>query len=149
MKYNTIPAGYRLTVTSWENDGDNYNTKTLDGLTLDKVSYLVDLCKILDYASNTKGNFGNLYEPSDIDTLGFFGEVKTIIHNHPSVLADFLTLVEGMEPIEDEAYYDYASEDLYELSLVGGEFFTRVCESFVVEYVPREIIMEDVTDKFK
>lgn len=27
-----IKAGYRLTVTSWENDADNYRTVSVDGL---------------------------------------------------------------------------------------------------------------------
>ena len=29
---NTIPKGYQLHVTSWENDGDNYKTEVLSGL---------------------------------------------------------------------------------------------------------------------
>lgn len=27
-----IKAGYQVQVTSWENDGDNYNTISIDGL---------------------------------------------------------------------------------------------------------------------
>lgn len=147
MKYNTIPAGYRLTVTSWENDGDNYNTKTLDGLTLEKVSYLVDLCKILGSSNAQIGNFGNLYDPSETEVLKLSKRIKAIIEKYPTIKADFFS----MHTAEDgeESYPDYAAEELYELALVGGEFFTRVCESFVVEYVPQEIVIEDITDKFK
>lgn len=43
----TIKLGWMLQVTSWENDGDCYNTKTLDGLTEDEVRAKVALCKVL------------------------------------------------------------------------------------------------------
>lgn len=43
----TIKLGWMLQVTSWENDGDSYNTKTLDGLTEDEVSAKVAMCKVL------------------------------------------------------------------------------------------------------
>lgn len=43
----TIKLGWMLQVTSWENNGDFYNTKTLDGLTEDEVRAKVALCKVL------------------------------------------------------------------------------------------------------
>jgi hypothetical protein len=37
----TIQAGYLLQVTSWENDADFYNTKSLDGLTKSQVQWRI------------------------------------------------------------------------------------------------------------
>jgi hypothetical protein len=39
----TIPAGYQVSVTSWENDGDNYRTETIPGLSKEGAQFLVDL----------------------------------------------------------------------------------------------------------
>ena len=42
-----IPAGYRVEVTSWENDGDNYNTKSISGIKSESaVKFIVEICKL-------------------------------------------------------------------------------------------------------
>lgn len=42
---SNIPAGYQLHVESWENDGDNYKTQIMNGLTLADVNFLLDVGK--------------------------------------------------------------------------------------------------------
>ncbi len=67
-KFTEIKAGYRLTVTSWENDGDNYNTKSQDGLTKEESVFLVELITLFKSRHNRHGlsrTFGNMYDPSD------------------------------------------------------------------------------------
>ena len=54
---NDIPVGYQLHVTSWENDGDNFDTKILSGLTAEDVAVYVDLLSLLVSAS--AGGFAN------------------------------------------------------------------------------------------
>ena len=58
-----ISAGYRLIVTSWENDADNYKTKSMDGLSEEATYFLGALIKLF-YSKNNppKGKvcFGNM-----------------------------------------------------------------------------------------
>ena len=45
IKSTTIPAGYRLTVKSWENDGDANEAKIIEGIQHDDdvMSYVASL----------------------------------------------------------------------------------------------------------
>jgi hypothetical protein len=131
----TIPKGYRITVVSWENDADNYNTKVESGLTKEEVAFKIDLCKALKH----DGGVGNMYQPSDSE-LEFARQIlKAVLVKHSE--AD-----EG-DPTDEAA--DTAFDYLYDLGLSGGEFFTRVCESYKVEFVPTDIYIEDVTKEFE
>jgi hypothetical protein len=63
-----IPVGYHLIVTSWENDADNYNTKVVEGLSLEATKLLVDVIQLFYSKNNPQKDqvcHGNLYEPSD------------------------------------------------------------------------------------
>lgn len=148
----TIPAGYRLTITSWENDADNYKTVIIEGLTNERASYLADLCKLLsdDNPRNNQSSEGykgrdkrynNMYEPGrkEIDML--MEELDKIVLKHGQHLS------EDVVPGHDAAEYGY--EELYELGLSGGDFFTRCCSEWKIEHIPNDVIMLDVTDNFK
>jgi hypothetical protein len=137
-----IPAGYRLTVTSWENDADNYNTVVLEGLTLEQVTFNVELCKLFENSTDWENLLCNLYEPDDEDVARVHAALIPLMKKfHPEEVAR----CEG----DDEMLGDIAMDYLGDLSLTYGEWFTRVCESWKVEYIPNEIILEDVTEKFK
>ena len=127
----TIQAGYRLTVVSWENDGDNYNTKTIDGLSIERVRLLVDLCR-LHASRNISRGFGNMYDANDDERLAYHTAIQDVLDKHP-VSMDI----------------DEAESILYDLALQGGEFYTRVLDKFKVEYIPHQINLLDVTDQFK
>lgn len=134
-KKTTIPAGYRLTVVSWENDADNYNTKVLMGLDASDVRFYVDLCKTL--SRNSKKNFANMYDPGRVEKEKFFEHLKTIIETH------------NRTDYQDAQYWqDHIMELLYDLGLSGGDFFTRVCDKFQVEYIEQPIVLDDVTKDF-
>jgi hypothetical protein len=152
-KETIIPAGYRLTVVSWENDGDNYNTKVLEGLSRDRVEYFVDLCKMTTRCGygNYKGmwpeipDFGNMYEPNDEELQKFSKFVFGVLYNH----LPWKETGDDAPLTEEDAQY-YVSEDLYDLGLSGSEgFFTRVCDEFKVEFIKEPILLNDVTEEFK
>ena len=131
-----IKAGYRITVTSLENDGDAYNTISKDGYTLENARFLVDLISIL------KGECGNLYEPRVREITNFNSEVQKVIGQHPSVAADY-------DICNDyENYGESACEVLEEFTGYSDGYFTRQVESIVVEYIPVAIIIQDVTEQF-
>ena len=134
---STIKAGYRITVTSWENDADNYNTETCDGLSEDTARFHIDLLKLIA-GSNCNDNtvFGNMYEPGD-EELEVFEEAATkVLEKHDQFDSKYDALDIATDIIGN--YTGYSSDG----------FYTRVAESIVVEYVPQEIIIEDVSSKF-
>lgn len=52
-----IPAGYTLTITSWENDADNRADKTLHGLSEADVRFYLNLLN--RFRSHRSGGLGN------------------------------------------------------------------------------------------
>lgn len=133
---STIKPGYRITVTSWENDADNYNTKTLDGLTEHEAGYHVDLLKLIAGSHcNDKTVFGNMYEPRDSEVEAFEKAVTEVLEKHKKLEA-------GYDPL------DIAIDMLYVYTGGSEGYLTRVVESIVVEFVPHEIIIEDVSKQF-
>ena len=133
---STIKAGYRITVTSWENDADNYKTETVDGLDESTVKYHVDLLKLIEGSHcNDKTVFGNLYEPRDSEVEAFEKAATEVLQKHGK-------LEDRYEPL------DIAVDIISEYTGYSDGYMTRVAESIVVEYVPQEIIIEDVSTKF-
>lgn len=51
-----IPAGIAMSVTTWENDGDEYQTNTLYNLTREEVQYWVNLLKWFTSNEQDLGN---------------------------------------------------------------------------------------------
>lgn len=51
-----VPAGFSISVTSWENDGDDYRTETIHGLTKNEVN---DWIKVLSLFSHAVDDLGN------------------------------------------------------------------------------------------
>lgn len=115
--------GYALQVTSWENDGDNYNTITMDGLSKEDVPIIITFCTLFYSKSNNNGGLGNssYSEQYLIDTaVGNF----------------------------EKEYPELANQELqYDLGLGGNEYYAaRVFDSVKVLYIPVDI--EDVTKDF-
>jgi hypothetical protein len=137
----TIPAGYRISITSWENDGDNYKTEVLEGLTKERVKLYTDICKALYRNYGKMPRIANLYEPTESELEAFNKVMLKVRKANESEFDKDTTDEETMQ----ETMYDIASD----LGLVGSEFFSRVCESFKVEYINTPIVLHDVTDEFK
>lgn len=134
-----IPAGYRVTVTTWENDGDNHNTAVVEGVSQEAAKFIVELCKI-HYSENAQwgiSGYGNMYDPSEEKIDEYHKALQQLIDTHANGLpTPWCDSVDGVQ--------EYA----YDLHLTGGEFFTRVCDDIKVEYVPAEIQLDDVTAEF-
>lgn len=144
----TIKAGYRLTVTSWENDGDHYNTKVSEGWTKDEVAFLVPFIK------TTCDLLGNEYEPEDSVIEKATSKILKVVDDHPSVHESDKLKCYFTPATEDEKSSEYYSplEGVSELiyDFVGSSecSWTRVCESIKVEYIPQDIMIRDVTAQF-
>lgn len=139
-KTNIIKAGYRLTVSSWENDADHARTLQKDGLNLDETKFIVDIISL--YRS---GNLGNMYQPQDKEYQKEITALRKVIAKHPNA-HKFLSLeIEQLE--DDENIRVCVHENILYDFMGSGDFYSRVYESHQVEYIPVEIQIEDVTSK--
>lgn len=140
MNVTTIKKGYRLTVTSWENDGDSYSTKVIEGLTLPQVKLMVEIAQLHRSKNGYPKGFGNMYEPSDKERKEYIEAMRTLLKKHPPEAH----LDDVSEYIDTEDFADCAHEfvgDMFGYS----EFYTRVYDKHTVEWIPEDILIEDVT----
>lgn len=131
-----IPAGYRLTVDTWENDADNHYTQVLEGLSLELTKLYVDLCKLF----NGDSEVANLYDPSPEEKQVVYEELTKIAYAHPGSVdtsSEDATII-GREMMDKCG----------DIGLIASEFFTRVVDDFKVEYLPEDVIFADVTAQF-
>jgi hypothetical protein len=154
MTQTIIPAGYRVTIESWENDADNYKTKVVEGLNESSVKFIIDFVKLFYSKNNYHGpkGFGNIYDPSEKECKAFEEAYNNVVNSHiekdtEEKIRQYFwdDEVDGFYEDHCEGVMDFA----YDLGLRGGDFYTRVLDSYKVEYVPVEIILQDVTEEFK
>jgi len=150
-KYTIIPAGYRLTVTSWENDADNYRTMFKEGLSLEQVKLDLELCQLLlsEYGPTGYG-FGNLLDDDSIHDYQV--EILKVLNKHKDILPNDVDLDEEMDeddPYSSTSWFDYVQELNSEYFGNSEGYITRVFESCKVEYISDDIKLEDVTDQFE
>lgn len=149
MTTTTIPAGYRITTTTWENDADNYNTEILEGQTKEQVQFYVALAKLFGSSSNSEHDIGNLYEPVEAELAKVAEVSRELFAKFPAVLQEFAEL--KLEDLDD---LNTACNTLFEMaSNIGAagssEFYTRVVSSQKIEFIPQDIILQDVTEVFQ
>jgi tRNA A37 methylthiotransferase MiaB len=145
MKTLVQPAGYAITVTSWENDADNYNTKTCTVATKQEAQTLYSLAMLLQSRNQQARCFGNMYEPNEYELQQFAQAVAAI----PGIKEYIHNVAPDIEDPECGAdYMDVVTDTLYDLGLSSGEFFTRVAETVTVYYYAEPIYAEDVTYTF-
>ena len=144
-KQTIIPAGYRVTITSWENDADYYEDTIHEGLTKERVEYILEMCKLFKSGSNNGGKtFGNMNE---YDGSARFAKaqqaVNVVLEKHRAVLneCELANLDSGEDEME-------VCEIINEF-IGSSEFYTfRVYDKAKIELVPHQITMEDVTADF-
>jgi hypothetical protein len=115
-----IKKGYTLTVTSWENDGDNYRTESMTVETLEEARRIYRVCNEL--FKSDEGGVGNSMDGESEEAI------EEYIENNPE-----LNLTK--EEIRDLSYDLMGSSDYYDY---------RVCESVSVTYSPEDIYLEKI-----
>jgi hypothetical protein len=115
-----IEKGYTLTVTSWENDGDNYRTESMTVETLEEARRIYRVCNEL--FKSDEGGVGNSMDGESEEAI------EEYIENNPE-----LNLTE--EEIRDLSYDLMGSSEYYDY---------RVCESVSVTYSPEDIYLEKI-----
>jgi hypothetical protein len=118
-----IEKGYTLEVTSWENDGDYYNTESMTVETLEEARRIYRVCTELFKSCNKgEGGIGNSMSGECEDVI------EEYIKDNPELNLDEDTISNlAYELMGSSEYYDY-----------------RVCESVSVTYSPEDIYLEKI-----
>ncbi len=129
MKAKVINKGYTLEVVSWENDGDNYRTKSKTVESLDEAARINKICKELFCSGSNVGNsMNNEADEILIDYVKENQELFPDLKNDDEILDYFEDL--GYELMGNSEYYDF-----------------RVCESIKITYSPEDIYLETIEFK--
>lgn len=163
-----IKEGYRISVTTWENDGDNYKTKAFDGLTLLQTKFVYMLCLVCRSRNSRHDEtcIGNMYDPSDDETFAanavLIAAVKKFIEKHgrPSIVdlpnsgnttlffEEFAGVLDLLDEEQADDVFDillgFMYDTLVHLGLAGGEFYLRVFDRIEIQYVPQDIVLTSI-----
>jgi len=113
-----VKAGYLVKITSWENDGDNYKTVELDGLSEEGMKAYVAFAKLFTKSSDRSDyHIGNIYRSEVWEE----DKIKRLLKNLPQSCIDYFDF-------EEWDWWDRA----FDIGLTGGEFYTRVCDRIQV-----------------
>lgn len=159
---SNIKPGYQLSVISWENDGDNYSTQIIYGLSEAKLKFFLEVMSLFYFDYRLPKEFqqrphyhGGNEEISDEEVIAL---IEHVLSRHPDVSAEIIEEY-GLGHFNDKFENDWDKRDYMNNSyreilkdLLGqpGEYyendFVRVADGYTVHFVPGEI--EDVTAKF-
>lgn len=144
-------SGYRISVTSWENDADNYNFKSITVEGKEDASVVVELCKLLrPFYRTGLPDYGNMYEPTEYDLANFAQAVSAIPGIKNFLHKVFPSLEQDIQnPEYGGDYMDCVMDVLSDLGLAGSEYYyTRVCEKIEVHYFAEPVYANDLTEEF-
>lgn len=134
LRKKVISKGYTITVVSWENDGDNYNTNTMVVDSIEIAETIYRMCTEL-FISRGKGGIGNM---GDRDERRANGLIIDFMKKHSILYNDDLV-------ITDDDMVDICMD--YNCELMGGSeyYYSRVMERCTIVYSPEDIYLEEIT----
>lgn len=134
-----IPTGWRIEVTSWENDGDYYNTKILEGLNEDVARFYIELAHLF---GDSGIEAANACDNAEVEWDKLIPAFKAIIAKYPSALSKIWQQpdeAEIAESLSDDQIEDSIGDVAYNI-LGASEFYVfRVFESYRAYYFPDPI----------
>lgn len=141
MKKLIIKKGYTIEVTSWENDGDNYRTKSHTVETIEEAKKIYKICtKLFISGSNNKTSIGNSIDNEYSD------RIITFINKYPELFTDLN--IDSLNKDAEEENYDIIEDYFRDLAytLMGSsEYYNyRVCDQCDVLYSPNDIYLEKI-----
>lgn len=126
-----VKKGYTIEVTSSENDGDNYKTRSMTISSKELALAILQMCKdIFVSCSNGDGGIGNMMDDDYHDACG-------IIMNY---VADKPILTEGLTGEDD--IVNSIMDINYALMSSSDFYYSRVFENGTVFYSPEDINVE-------
>lgn len=121
-KRKIIDKGYTIFCTSWENDGDNYNTLKYTVETKEEALLINKICKELFISrSHNYCGIGNTTDEEIFDK-----GIKSYIKDNPELTYDYIFNINKKLLGKSEYYY------------------SRVYESSYIVYSPEDIYLEEI-----
>ena len=130
-----INKGYTLSVTSWENDGDNYKTETQTYDSKEEAIKMAKMCKELFVSCNSKiKGIGNTNEGDEEEAE------ETILE----WLEKNPTFFENQANLDDEELINKIMN--LNCNLMGSSeyYYSRVFASALITYSPEDIFLEEI-----
>lgn len=137
-----INKGYTLEITSWENDGDYYRTKTKTVETKEEAKMLYDICTTLfKSCNNGEGGIGNSMDREELETVLEYYESNTDV----LTIEPFIDLKSRINDDDaEDLIFDCFLEIAYDLMGNSEYYDCRVCESVIVTFSPEDIYLEEI-----
>lgn len=123
-------AGYEITISSWENDGDMRAEKTLHYSSKEDAKFIVAFCRLL------KGKWGNIYDPSQTWLQQYSEAVQEVLEKYPDS-----SFYKQLSFESRESFDDFIYDLMYDLGLKGMEDnqHTRHVESIDVIWYKTDV----------
>ena len=136
---NMIPAGWRIEVTSWENDGDYYNTTILEGLDEDVARFYVELAQLF---GDSDIDAANAFDNEDVEWDKLIIAFKAIVAKYPNVLRKIWhqpdeAVIE--EHLSDDQIEDSIQDVVCDILDSSEVVIFRVFESYKAYYFPAPV----------
>lgn len=151
----TIPKGYIVEVTSWENDGDDYDTIQKFEADSGFVEVVQRLAPLFKSRCNNKGCFGNTSD-GDVDMYNLaeaaYEALKTMESSvvYKVIGYDILSLQFENEAIPFEKFEEAgeAVKEFVRNNMTGwSEYYDfRVVEEVKVYFLPEDVIIPQVEE---
>lgn len=138
-----ISKGYTVSVTSWENDGDNYRTESIVVQSKDEAKVISEMCKtIFKSCNNGDGGIGNMMD--DEGDMAY-EVILGYLEENPEIKATIIACNPKAKLNDDERIVDFIMEK-YNYGLMGGSecYYSRVCESVDVTYSDKDVFSQEV-----
>jgi hypothetical protein len=139
----TIKAGIKLEITSWENDADNYNTKSITGLTEDEAKFYIEFAKLFKSCNQQgeKEHFGNTSDLTKDQELALNKLVCDLVKKYPLASNVYNGYGYNEHEIDNGDFIHNLSSDI----LGCCEYITfRVYDSYRAYVIPMEITEIDL-----
>lgn len=129
-----VKKGYTISVTSWENDGDNYRTRTITVDDKDYALAILQMCKdIFVSCNNGDGGIGNANggqgEEKAIDTVIKYGSDKPLINKGET---------------DPDSIHDIIMDLNYVLMGSSEYYYSRVFDNGFIYYSPVDINLQKI-----
>ena len=139
-----VSKGYTVTCTSWENDGDNYRTKSVVVENKKLAEALYQMCEVLFQSENNSGDgLGNSSECDD----DMRGMIADFIKKYPILMDEnqHRELIEIEDEEEELEFYEQVCSNwIYKLLGNSEYYYCRVAETTTVSYSPEDIFVEQI-----
>ncbi len=133
MKKKIVSKGYTLSVTSWENDGDHYQTNDVVLQDKDEAIKLARIYTTLFKSCNN--NDGGIGNSCDIDDV--MPNLEAYAENHPE-------LFEGVDIENEDVLHAVAEEWAGKAMGCSDFYFFRVCSKATITYSPIDVMLEEI-----